>query len=393
MTIDAKSLYKNLSKLVEEGERTFISYDRVAPSGEFVRVFHYNYASYSDWLKPDALECRGVAFSVDKNGDMIELICLPMSKFFNLNETPFTMNIDFGSQQDNVIMDKLDGSLISSYVSKGKLYLKSKTSLISSMARESMNLLNSPEYTKLRNFIEEQEAKGYTVNMEYTAPDNRIVLSYDKKGLTVLNLRNRNTGEYLTAVDFSESEQDLFVPTFQITDIEEAISGVKEMVGIEGFVIKLQNGLWFKLKTDWYCSLHHTKDSVNSNKNLFDVVVNQGSDDVRARMNDDAWAIDKINKFEQIYRDYFTNSIKFVMEQKNTTIDTSTREGKKEFVTKVRNAVGTEGVKPWLFDVCMQTITRDEDAVVGLLGELFIKNVKQFIPEEYIVKETQGVIE
>ncbi|UQJ95715.1 RNA ligase 1 and tail fiber attachment catalyst [Klebsiella phage CPRSB] len=33
--------------------------------GTPVRIFNYRMASYTDWLKPGALECRGIMFEMD----------------------------------------------------------------------------------------------------------------------------------------------------------------------------------------------------------------------------------------------------------------------------------------------------------------------------------------
>ncbi len=79
-----------------------------------------------------AQKFRGIMFEMD--GDTpIRIASRPMEKFFNLNENPMTMGIDISDVE--YIMDKADGSLVSSYVDDGYLYLKSKTSLYSDQVR------------------------------------------------------------------------------------------------------------------------------------------------------------------------------------------------------------------------------------------------------------------
>lgn len=52
----------------------------------YYRIFNYRLASYSDFILPSALECRGIMFEVDFGGRYVNLVCRPMKKFFNVNE-------------------------------------------------------------------------------------------------------------------------------------------------------------------------------------------------------------------------------------------------------------------------------------------------------------------
>ncbi|UQJ95286.1 RNA ligase 1 and tail fiber attachment catalyst [Klebsiella phage CPRSA] len=58
------TLYKQLMQLCGESE-TFFFVDQVTVMGTPVRIFNYRMASYTDWLKPGALECRGIMFEMD----------------------------------------------------------------------------------------------------------------------------------------------------------------------------------------------------------------------------------------------------------------------------------------------------------------------------------------
>lgn len=85
-------LFDNLMALCEYDRTKFFYTDVNLSLGTTGRIFNYNYASYSDWLLPDALECRGIMFEIDAEGNPIKILSRPMEKFFNLNEHNVNIN-------------------------------------------------------------------------------------------------------------------------------------------------------------------------------------------------------------------------------------------------------------------------------------------------------------
>jgi T4 RnlA family RNA ligase len=304
----SEQLYQNLMRLSQIDDSPFYHVDHVNPHDGFTyRVFSYRLGSYTDFLEDDALECRGHMFRLV--GNDVELVSVPFQKFFNVAENPFTMGLDFSRDNIEHIAVKEDGSLISTYLdNSGVLRLKSKTSLTSSMAEASMELL--PEITNpaasysLHELCETLENEGYTVSMEYIGPSNRIVLPYDKHDLVVLGVRNRETLEYMTYEDMEFSGIAPYYTAHNILndideDTEEYVDSIKNMKGIEGFVIRLKDGLMVKVKTDEYVSLHHAKDSVSSPKRLMGVVLEEATDDLRQMFSDDEQALREIENMER----------------------------------------------------------------------------------------------
>jgi RNA ligase len=263
------------------------------------RVFTYRLASYTDFLEPDALECRGHMFRLDSTGTMEELVSLPFEKFFNLNENPMTMELDLSGVE--FIHDKRDGSLISTYVHEDMTCLKSKTALESDQALDATRLLREDKH--LSYLVDYMTLEcDFTVIFEYTSPENRIVLPYQVHELRVLGSRDNKTGEYAgydTLYDYFKN--------YMVDDhshhgeyAEEFIASIPEMKGIEGFVIGLDGGQRIKIKTDEYLSLHRAKDSINSNKRLFEVAINDATDDLRSLFHDDEYTLNRITEMEQI---------------------------------------------------------------------------------------------
>lgn len=252
---------------------------------------------------------------------MIRLASLPLQKFFNLNENPITIGLDL-SQGAELIMDKVDGSLISSYIHRpARIRLKSKTALESDQALAAMVYLSTNK--ELYNFVEVMTGNDWTVNLEWTSPKHRIVVPHQEERLTVLNVRNNRTGEYLPYAALAELMlkkgcDDCIVRNVQVSDLTSWVESVPLMnTGIEGFVVRLHNGEMFKVKTNAYIALHRMKDSIGSQKRLFEVVVNEAHDDAKAAFADDAYMISQIEDMERKVADIWVGLKRHVIEFHN----------------------------------------------------------------------------
>jgi T4 RnlA family RNA ligase len=287
-------LYEALCKLVQENEAFYFSDQQLDDST--YRIFNYRLASYTDFLHPGALECRGIMFEIDRFAKPIRLASLPIHKFFNLHENPFVMDLDVSTLSR--VMIKSDGSLISTYLDDGLLKLKSKGSLSSDQAIDSMNWLElNPTF---KSDLLYYATNDYTVNMEWCSPNNRIVLGYKEPRLIVLNIRNNKDGTYVSPDDYQINHHIKYIePNVQFDDAEMFIASVPDMKeDIEGFVCVLEDETWFKLKTLKYLSLHKTKDSINCSRLLFEAVLEEATDDMRSLFHDDELAIELIDNME-----------------------------------------------------------------------------------------------
>lgn len=297
-----QTLYDALEVLVASTE-TFYRQE-FELDGEKYWIYNYRLSSYSDFLLPGGMEARGIMFRIT-NG--LELVSLPMSKFFNLNENPITMNLDLSKV--DVIQVKADGSLISTYLHQGKLMLKSKGSLTSDQAMAAMHWLNGdqPGPSFLREYLRTVANAGITVNLEWTAPDNRIVIGYLEPMLTILNCRRMTDGAYVDPFDpledgvtyHSTNLLNFVIPEVFTNNPEAFIRSIPDMTeDVEGYVAKMTDGLWFKCKTLKYLSLHHAKDSVNNPRRLFEAVLDEGVDDLLSMFAGDALAVQLIHEMQ-----------------------------------------------------------------------------------------------
>lgn len=290
-----QKMYADLMALTN-GSETFYFQD-FELDGKNYRIFNYRLSSYTEFMKDSALECRGHMFEL-VNGEAVRLAALPMQKFFNLNENPMTIGLDL-SQVDSVEL-KADGSLITTYTHNDELRFKSKGSLSSDQAIASMQWIKTqPSFH--RALVSVVEA-GWSVNLEWCAPDNRIVIGYLTPHLKVLNARRLRDGQYMSrnALEVAFGVDNVIdrVNTNGL-DTVAFVQSIPDMLDdIEGYVARIGD-LWFKIKTNKYMSLHHTKDSINNPRRLFEAVLDEGVDDLRAMFFEDKLAIKLIDEMTE----------------------------------------------------------------------------------------------
>lgn len=290
-----KQLWDNLNALAIQEAFFFVDQQK---DDTWYRIFNYRLVNYTAFMQDDATECRGHMFEITQEGSTavpIRLAAWPLHKFFNMNENPKTMDLDLSSISR--ITEKHDGSIITTYMHQGSLHLKSKGSLSSTQAIDSMRWLDLPENEQFKSILMKYTIGGFSVCLEWTSPFNRIVLSYIEPKLIILHIRNCATGRYLDPPPLiSKFMSDDVI----VRDPVAFVSSVPDMKDdIEGFVCILDSGLWFKLKTLKYLTLHHTKDSINSPRRLFEAVLEEATDDMRSLFVTDIQAIALIDDMEQ----------------------------------------------------------------------------------------------
>lgn len=377
MKRETNKLYKDLMNLCNDvdGKAKFFFKDDVTGMGTKVRIFSYHIANYSDWIKPNALESRGIMFEMNDKEKPVRIMSRPMEKFFNLGENPMTMDLDMSTAL--YFMTKEDGSLISSFSDKGILGLKSKTSIYSDQVAWAAMWLN--DHPELKQRILELAESNYTVNFEYVGPKNRIVLGYNEAALRILNVRENHTGEY---VEFNEIFADpilrpYIVDIFDSSDCsDDWVKQVRKMEGIEGYIVAFP-GKFSKLKTDWYVALHHTKDSINNNRRLVNCCIENVTDDLRGLFVGDQMALDKIHAFEMKYSETLNEWFKFVVE----FIEDSRHLDRKNFAIKANTAC--KNYRP-LFGVVMNCyLSWSQERIVEDLNEVMKKNTDLLVPVAY----------
>lgn len=377
MISDLSTLYSDLVALCTKNE-AFYFVDQYF-GGEHFRVFTYRLASYSDFTQNrNAEECRGHTFMLKADGEWA-LASLPMQKFHNFGE-----HVGWGTELDltdvAMVMDKLDGSLISTVTLPAdfihEYFLKSKTSFTSKQAADATEWLSAQGALKFA--VASLVRMGYTVNFEWVSPDNQIVVGYTEPKLIALNARHMTTGQYLP--------HEALVQHLGVNNVVKTIDGIQDhaqfildaekMTGIEGFILQFGNGLWVKHKTEAYCVLHKTKDSINTPRRLWDACVMETADDLRALFRDDPVAIVKIMDMEELASKAYTSVHKPVHNFFNENKDLD----RKSYAIKGQELLNKSGT----FALAMNLYLGKE----ANIKEFLIKNYKRFgISEEETVDE------
>ena len=178
----------------------------------------------------------------------------------------------------------------------GNLKLKSKMSIKSDHCIEAMKLLDTDRYEGLKAYLNvfARSVAVYntnmTVDLEWTSPNNRIVLGYDIDELTVLSAQSLYDASSIKLLKYPTRWS---VKTFNDKSI---LKENKE--GIEGYVVELKDGLRVKIKTDWYCLLHKNKEKISTPCNLYELCLNEQADDLIALFTGDDITVQQIKDMQ-----------------------------------------------------------------------------------------------
>lgn len=371
------SLFDNLMELCSDESNTFFFVDTTSSMQSKFRIFSYYIASYSEWLKPDALECRGIMFELNENEVPVRIAARPPKKFFNIFENPFTENIK--DEQVGLAFKKEDGSLISSFIDKGELFLKSKGSLFSQQVLDAQKWLYDERRKPLLECLKWYAENDITINMEWVSPDNRVVLTYDEPRLIILNARNNITGEYIDLEDLVKDQtvNQYMVDNHPFETINELIKEVQELKDQEGYVVYDSKGAEpvFKIKCPWYVHLHSVKSSVSSDKNLWEAVAEGVSDDIKALFETDKASLDRIAKFESIYKKQFSFVYKTAIDIYNKLRGNS----RKDYAIESQSILNEIGY-PQLFNIVMRLyLNGPDESIVDLIKDHLVKFIDVYL--------------
>ncbi|WP_028003158.1 RNA ligase [Sinorhizobium meliloti] len=255
-----------------DGRTDFI----VAHKGGY-SVIDYVYALQDSFDDPVRVECRGLKFA--PNGS---ILARPLHKFFNINERPDTQAHLLDFSQPHIVMEKLDGSMIHPAIAGGEVVFMTRMGRTDVAMKAERHLM--PE---LRDICAGLLMGGATPIFEFTAPDNRIVVRYEESALTLLAIRDTVAGGYWPR----RTLEGMGLPLVSVHD--SASNGVdftayaRAILGMEGFVVRFENGLWVKAKGEDYVLKHKAKDSILQEKNILQLVLSGGLDDVLPLLDED----------------------------------------------------------------------------------------------------------
>jgi len=244
-------------------------------------------------------ECRGIIFHADGR-----IMARRLHKFFNLNERPESSidNLDFSKK--HWILEKLDGSMITPIYVNGRLTWGSKAGETFLTPQIEAFVKDHPNYSNFAVFMDDD---NFTSIFEWCSRKNRIVLDYPEDRLVLLAVRNNVTGEYLPYEYLVEAAEGFNVEVVKeyagtIENMKLLGETVKDMTGIEGFVVRFEDGHMVKVKCAEYVLHHKAKDDINLEKNVVAILAEEKADDFRSLLS-----ADDRRRFEAFEKDFWIN--------------------------------------------------------------------------------------
>ena len=282
---------------VRDGDEHFVAYDAVYDLHAAIRR-----------------ECRGMLFY--PNG---ELMSRRLHKFFNVNERDETQAHVIDFNRSHVILEKLDGSMITPVYWNGVRW-GTKMGITAVAEPVEQFVATRPNYVQL---AQECHVRGMTPTFEWCSRKQRIVIDYPNDRLVLTAIRHNTSGEYVKYADLCEWGAVYGIEVARayegtLENMERLLAETRDLEGAEGWIIRFDDGDMYKIKGEWYCRIHKTKDNLTLEKNLVELIVNEKLDDTKAFMLDDDRH--RVEQFENAFWDGFYKQVHGYERYYNTVV-------------------------------------------------------------------------
>ena len=257
-------------------------------AGDRLESFDYTHMTPKTFEGAQALrEMRGL--QVDTTTGAIA--ARPLHKFFNWGERP-EEDARCDWSKPHYVCEKRDGTLMfPAELHDGTIIWCTRAGR-TDMA-EALEAMIPPEaLRRAEALVRARDGTALTPCYEHTCPENRIVIGYDKAQLTLLAVRERESGRYLNRDELVEAGaalgRDAHDPV-QVTggvrgaretvaDPERAVRDVRQRKDEEGVVIAFESGHRIKVKTEEYMALHHIRGDLESERRMLQCALDASED-------------------------------------------------------------------------------------------------------------------
>lgn len=328
--------YNEALKLCNYNNSPFI-HKEVYIDGYKIVMFNYRITLFSDFYYNNAYEMRGITYVFNKDNTLYKRF-LSLHKFFNINENALTEYNKIKNYKIKHIHNKLDGSMIT-FISlpNGKIIPKTQYGLNNFQTELTNEILD--KYSYIKEFVKNCLDNNLQPFFELISPFNKIVLDYDKSNLSLIRVRDNNTGEYLDIdnIDYiglkAENEDNNY------SSLKDILEKNKTLTNKEGVVITLldenNDELFVKAKTLYYLNLHHVlTELVYRENSIIEAIVNGTIDDIMSNITSNE-VLDKIKIILNKIRNFSNNFIKSVEDGVNLYYKKNI--SMKEFATTYNN--------------------------------------------------------
>jgi len=230
-------------------------------------------------------ECRGILLYPDGR-----IMSRRLHKFFNVNERDETLahKIDLG--RPHVILEKLDGSMITPVFANAGIRWGTKMGITEVSMQAEEFVARNPQYEQFARWCIDDA--GVTPIFEWCSRKQRIVVDYPEDRLVLIAVRDVINGSYVNydwMLAYGKKYGIEVVRAYEGTtaNMEHLIAETRAIEDAEGWIIRFDDGQMLKVKGDWYVRIHKTKDNLTHEKNVIEMIVNEKADDVKALMLDE----------------------------------------------------------------------------------------------------------
>ena len=261
------------------------------PYGAHTRGFKIEY----DEMAAIRRECRGLLFHKDGT-----IMSRRLHKFFNVNERDETQFSKIDFSQPHVVLEKLDGSMITpvivgtttgpdGIISGGYVRWGTKMGLTDVGMGAEEFVARNPDYARFAMFV---MTLGITPVFEWCSRKQRIVIDYPEDRLVLIALRHTVTGEYKSYGEMCALGDQFGIDVVKAydgdsEDLALLMDETRSSQGIEGWIVRFDDGHMLKVKGEWYLRIHKTKDHLSQEKNVVEMITSAGIDDIKSFMLDD----------------------------------------------------------------------------------------------------------
>ena len=263
----------NIDQIMDRCELDRLVRDRyiVARGDETGSYILYNYtekATFDRVWTQETRQCRGLIITTDGT-----IVARPFDKFFNIDENDETRIGALETRPGPIeITEKLDGSMIAVWYHDG-WHTSTRGSFTSSQAQAAAWWLAAQPH-KLTDIL-----KDFTLLCEWCAPDNRVVLKYDRADLVLIGARLTSTGTdiHYEQLPHIANLADLRIVPHTTDSLATLAEQRGTRTGMEGWVARWPDGFRVKIKTQDYLRLHRLISNFSASR-VRDVLLGINSD-------------------------------------------------------------------------------------------------------------------
>ena len=325
-------------KVMNKGWYTVINY-MVAFEDTFSLIRERSH--YNMWVRR---ECRGLIFNTATG----ELISRPYHKFFNVGEREETSINKINLYEPHVVLEKLDGSMIRPIATPEGFRLGTKAGITDVAMNAEYFIADKKHYSQ---FIHKCFQRNITPIFEWCSRKNRIVVDYPEDQLILTGMRDKTTGCYVYYDAMLKYATAWCIPVVNAVDglavqnIDLFVKQVREWDDGEGVVIRFDNGHMVKVKADEYILRHRSKEQINSEKNIIQVILNDAVDDMIPLLTEDDAT--RLRKFQS----EFWSAVDEVAQDLTTIFEGGDKmyPDKKEFAVEFVNRMILPMHRPFMF--------------------------------------------